>query len=230
MRDDKNKVLLLRKQGLSYRQIQERLHIPKSTLSVWLSPHKWSKNIKDTLLKVNTIQSKIHIEKLNKVRSKALKEIYKQSELEAVSEYRTLKYHPLFIAGLMLYWGEGDKSTSSTSQIRLGNVDPNLLRVYLTFLLEICGVQKEKIWASVHIYEDLNEGKCIQYWSKILNVSKKQFHKSPVLVGKHKTKRLPYGTCTVGTSSAYLKKKMLYWIEALSKDLLCDTYYLYDIK
>jgi hypothetical protein len=230
MRKDKNEVLSLRKEGLSYQQIQERLHIPKSTLSSWLTPYEWSKNIKDTLSKVNTQQSKIHIEKLNKTRSNALKALYKQSELEAVSEYRALKHHPLFVAGLMLYWGEGDKSTNSSSQVRLGNIDPNLLRVYLTFLLDLCGVHKEKIWVSVHIYEDLNEKTCVQYWSKILDIPKDNFHKCPVLVGRHKTKRLPYGTCTVGTSSTYLKKKMLYWIEALSKDLLCDTYYQYDRK
>lgn len=228
MRKDKDKVLLLRKRGLSYRQIQERLHVPKSTLSAWLTPHEWSRNIISTLTKINATRSKIHIEKLNRTRSKALEKVYKQSELEAISEYRTLKYHPLFIAGLMLYWGEGDKSTKSSSHVRLGNVDPSLLRVYLTFLLDLCGVKKEKIWVSVHIYEDLDENTCVTYWSKVLGIATNRFHKSPVLTGKHKTKRLPYGTCTIGTSSAYLKKKMLYWIEALSKDLLCDTYYQYD--
>lgn len=228
MRDDKKKALLLRKQGLSYRQINERLHIPKSTLSGWLAPHDWSKNIKESLTVESTAQARIHIKKLNKTRDKALKSVYRQSKREAVSEYLVLKYHPLFIAGLMLYWGEGDKSTKSASHVRLGNVDPNLLRVYITFLHELCGVQIEKIWVGVHIYEDLDENMCVQYWSKILGIPAERFHKCQVLVGRHKTKRLPYGTCTVGTSSTYLKKKMLYWIEALYKDLLCDTYYQYD--
>ena len=224
MRNDKNAALRLRKEGLSYRQIEEKLSVPKSTLSNWLASHDWSKNIKATLVDINLKKSKIHIENLNKFRAEALKSMYKKAEQEAQLDYEKLKYHPLFIAGLMLYWGEGDKSVNS-SHVRLGNVDSELLRVFLKFVHDLCGIRKEKIWASVHTYRDLDEKKCLEYWSKQTGINSNRFHKSQILKGRHKTKRLPYGTCTVGISSTYYKKKMLCWIEALSKDLLCDTYY-----
>ena len=227
MRKDKSQVILLRKKGLSYSQIQDRMNIPKSTLSDWLSSHEWSRKIKNRLQETHRKKSKIHIERLNTKRTKALESAYQKAIIEANSEYLNYKYNPLFIAGLMLYWGEGDKSQKS-SHVRLGNTDPVLLRVFLKFMYDVCGVEKNKIWASVHIYTNLEEKECVDYWSTILGVPVQHFHKSQVLQGRHKTKRLPYGTCTIGTSSTYLKKKALFWIETLSKDLLCDTYNQYD--
>lgn len=41
-----------------------------------------------------------------------------------------------------------------------------------------------------------------------------------ILPSRHKTKRLPYGICTLVVSNTYLKQKMLVWIDQLPNMVL----------
>ncbi len=77
--------------------------------------------------------------------------------------------------GLGLYWGEGDK-TESTS-IRLGNTDPVLIKKFRDFLIKICGVNKRKIKYSLQVFNDGSVKKSIAFWSKKLCIDKDCFGK-----------------------------------------------------
>src|SRR5688572_23770642 len=109
MRKDKNAAYQLRLSGKSYNEIYEILKVPQSTLSDWFSKKEWSIKIRDRLALSAQEVSTMRIVELNKVRGKHLAEVYEQARQEARKEFKFLKYNPLFIAGLMLYWGEGDK-------------------------------------------------------------------------------------------------------------------------
>lgn len=223
MRDDKEKVLALRKTGKSYNEIRDSMRIPKSTLSAWLSPHNWSQNIAHTLAKEASNKGGVHLRELNDIRGKHLERVYQEAEEEALEEYQRLKYHPLFIAGIMLYWGEGDKV--SKYFVRITNTDPAIIKIFANFLFEICGIKKEKVACSLVLYPDLIESDCKKYWVLNSGLEELKFHKSQVILGKHKTNRLRYGICTLVTSSAYFKKKMTMWTQILSQELLSPEYY-----
>jgi hypothetical protein len=89
----------------------------------------------------------------------------------------------------------------------------------MNFLFNICGITKEKAKAWILLYPDLNEKICKDYWIQNTGLKYGDFTKSIVIKGKHKTKRLSYGVCNFGANSAYLKRKILVWIDLLAKDL-----------
>ena len=123
----------------------------------------------------------------------------------------------------MLYWGEGDKVTRQST--RLINTDPEMIRLFVLFLRKVCRIPKEKIRAQAIIYPDLNPEGCIVHWSKAAGISRDSFTKCSVIVGRHKTKKLSYGTCTISVSSTYFKVKILEWLSTLPKELMSKRYY-----
>ncbi len=212
----------MRKMGTSYREIEKLLGVPKSTLSDWFKNQSWSKEISTQLIEKAKAGHMVRLHELNKVRGNHLKELYVQAEREAVDEFEVLKYHPLFIAGLMIYWGEGNKS--SKDRCGIANTDPLMIKLFIKFLENICCFKRPRIKAWILLYPDLDENVCKEYWISNTSLKLEDFHKSIVIQGKHKTKKLSYGVCSVGVSSAYLKRKILKWIELIGQDLTRDDY------
>lgn len=227
MRKDKEEVLRLRKCGKSYNEICEIAKIPKSTLSAWLGSHDWSKNITKSLNDKHKGKNTVRIQYLNTVRKKHLECAYEEAKKEAREEFTGLRYHPLFIAGLMLYWGEGDKTTKHN--VTLANTDPAMIRLFVNFLMHVCQIEKKKIRLHLLLYPDLDADKCKDYWKNQSGLEYGNFIKSTTIKGRHKTKRLPYGVCNVTVTSSYLKKKMYLWLDLMPKALLDKQYYRADI-
>jgi len=134
-------------------------------------------------------------------------------------EFPELKNKPLFIAGLMLYWAEGDNGKAG-SNVRLTNIDPRMIKVFINFALSLCKVPKENIRIGLLIYPDLNENICKNFWSKYTSVPVNQFHKIQVIKGRHPTKRLEYGICIVRVGGGGLKEKIRTWIDLYSRELM----------
>jgi glycosyltransferase involved in cell wall biosynthesis len=218
MRNDKEQATILRKEGWSYRRLIKKLGIPRATLSDWFGHKKWSQDIKNSLNQKNLGASRARIIRLDKIRGENLKQIYKQAREEALEDFEKLKHHPLFVAGVMIYWGEGDKA--SKHGFRVTNSDPLLVKIFLEFLRKICLNDEKRIRAWVLIYPDLNASSCENYWSKQLGLSRKNFTKSIMIQGRHKTKKVVHGICTLSYSSRFLKEKMLVWMSLLAEDFL----------
>ena len=217
MRDDKPKAFQLRKQGKSYNQIKVTLNVPKSTLSGWLSKQEWSKKVKNILVEKSRTYHSARMQWLAKVQKKRLAEIYSTAEQEAVQEFKQFKWFPLFIAGMCIFWGEGDKI--SRHIIRIANVDPRLVKIFITFLKKVCGIPEKKIRAYVLLYPDLNEKGCLDYWVKQTGLRLENFTKCIIISGRHKTKKLSYGVCNINVSSTYLNRKINTWLNLLAKEL-----------
>ena len=223
MRKDKSEAFRLRKSGKSYGQIIHELKIPKGTLSGWFANIDWSDKLKQRLSQTVQMESTKRMVALNAVRGKHLKRAYAEARCEARAELAVLKYNPMFIAGLMLYWGEGDKRTRS--QVRLCNTDPELVRLFVLFLEKACQIPREHIKASVLIYPDLSPEECLSFWSKRSTVRMSNFHKCVTILGRHKTRKLSHGVCSVMVISTYFKEKMLEWLKHMSHELMSKKYY-----
>jgi hypothetical protein len=220
---EKDKAFMLRKSGKSYLEISEELKISKGTLSGWFAKEEWSTRIRNKLTAKSELLSTIRLRELNNVRGVNLDKAYKEARLEAQNEFEVLKYNPLFIAGLMLYWGEGDKVTGHV--VKLSNTDVEMTKLFTFFLSKICSIPPHKIRAQVLIYPDLNENMCRKYWSEGSNIPLSNFIKSSTIQGKHKTKRLGNGVCMVYVSSTYFKQKIMEWIKLLPAELMKREYY-----
>lgn len=217
MRDDKHIAIKLRKRGKSYSKISKELGVPKSTLSDWFSDIDWSKSIKADLTKKANYIARKRLRAYNKKQKIFWEAWREQARQQARDNFSKLKSNPLFIAGLMLYWAEGDNKPENP--FRLSNTDPRMIKLYVKFLIESLNVLKENIRLGLILYPDLIENRCIDFWSKNTTIHKSQFHKTQFIQGRHPTKRLSYGICMVTCGNRQLKEKALLWIDLLSKNL-----------
>src|SRR3989344_800497 len=184
MRKDKEKAFELRRQNKSYKTISKELGIPLGTLAGWFRHELWSQDIRDKLGQEASLAFPEKLKRIvaaNKKRWADLHEIYRE---EARNEFATLKNDPLFIAGLMLYWGEGNKMPTS-SQVKLTNSDPAMIRLFCFFLKKSLLVPEERIKVWLLLYPDLVDSVQKNFWSKATGVPLTQFNKSIYIVGKH---------------------------------------------
>ena len=217
MRKDKKIAIQLRKDGLSYNAISEKLSVPKSTLSEWFSEFSWSAVIKKDLTQKAFEKSYPKLMEMSMVWKTKWEKVRENARNEAEKEFTNLAKDPLFIAGVMIYWGEGDRNLKTP--VRVSNTDPEMLRIFVKFLRQICNIPVGKIKGYIVIYPDLDETTCKKYWSAKIGIEPHLFFKTQVIQGRHKTKRLTYGIGAVRVSSCQLKEKMLIWIEKFSKHL-----------
>lgn len=207
----KEKAIQLRKKGYSYNKINFVLKIPKSTLSEWFKNEEFSKLIKINLTKISQANAKDNLKKLALANKTKWEKIHLSYRNKAKEEFLSLVKNRLFITGLVIYWGEGDKRLDN-GILRIANTDCLMLKVFIKFLEDIINIPKEKIKLWLLLYPDLNESKCKEYWSKELNISKDQFIKSQYIIGKEKNRRVSYGVCYVQIYSREIKEKVLEWI------------------
>ncbi len=216
MRNDQDLALRLRKAGKSYKQIEKELSIPRSTLVGWFSHMAWSQKLKLDLTK------KANYANHNKFRAyvkqrQAMWEAWREEAREqARREFPNLVKDPLFLAGIMLYWGEGD-SKLQNGQVRLSNIHPDLIRIFTKFLVSTCGFPLEKLKAQMILYPDLDARVCQKFWSQASGIPPAQFMKTQIIKGRHPTKRLTNGVFQVNCRSRQLKEKIAIWIDLFQK-------------
>ena len=213
------KVLQLRRSGRSYNQISKKLKIAKSTLSDWLMDKRWSRRIKLKLTDKTRIRNSDHLIKINKLKHIYALRRHEEYRLKARLAYSKLKQNKLFLAGLAIYWGEGDKT--DIGRVSLVNSDSRMLQVIISFYRKVLKVREEKLRAALFIYDDIKEKKAINYWSKTLRISKKNFIKTQVLPSRSKlTKnKVPNGMCCIYFSNKELSVKIREWISMLYDDM-----------
>lgn len=214
MRKDKDIAINLRRTGKSYNEISKHLKVSKGTLSEWFHDDPQSKKLKLKLTKkVNSYRIRRFVE-ANRTKWENWREAARQ---EARNEFENLSRNPLFIAGLMLYWAEGDNKAENP--VRLTNTAPGMIKLYVKFLTKVLNVSKSNLRCAVIIYPDLSDDKCIDFWSTVAEIPKSQFHKTQIIGGRHPTKRLSNGICMIYCGNRQLKEKFLVWIDLLSKKL-----------
>jgi hypothetical protein len=212
MRKDKEKAFELRRQGKSYKMIGAELGIPLATLSGWFKHEPWSYEIKNKLSSQVSFSNPEKIKLMVKATREKWNRIHKEWQQEAIDEFPQLKNNILFLAGLMLYWGEGDRSLKN-GLVRLANSDPGMIKIFYLFLSKNLQISPDKIHAWLLLYPDLIDAVQKNFWSMATGINPYQFKKSIVIRGKHPTKRLSYGVCTIFVHSRKLKEKIIKWLE-----------------
>lgn len=214
MRKDKKLALRLRKRGLSYHAINRKLGVPKSTLSDWFSELPWSAALRRDLTKRAFLKVYPQLRAMARAQSLRWERWRRAAREDAVHSFPKFRSDPLFIAGVMLYWAEGDRMLYSP--VRVSNTDPDILRILVTFFKEKCKVPKEKIKAHLILYPDLSEKICRKYWSLRIGIPEGFFNKTQFIRGRHPKRRLSHGICAIEIASRQLKEKLLVWIKKIS--------------
>jgi uncharacterized protein YjcR len=214
-----NEVETSRKSGMSYTQLHKKYGVSKGTLSSWFSNSKWSGEIKTQLSIRNNEQSRIHMKNINIIRSSNMLLRRSRYIQEARDFYEKNKSNMLFIAGVSIYWGEGEKVNKG--RVSIINTDPTMLVTEINFFRKVLDISDSKLRAAMFLYNDLNKNSMLEYWSKTLKLPKSQFIKTQILPSRsHHTKRkVLYGICNIYFSSVEYNIKIKEWINLLSINL-----------
>jgi len=139
----------------------------------------------------------------------------RDAEMKARESFQTYWPDPIFVAGLSLYWGGGDKV--GRYQVRFTNTDPELISFFIKFLNAYAPGYKERIWISLIQYAGTDREANEQFWQAKTMIPKEQFQKTVTIKSKSVERQSPRGICVVGVSSVSLKIKMMTWIAECAK-------------
>jgi hypothetical protein len=119
----------------------------------------------------------------------------------------------LFVAGVMLYWAEGDKGHRNAA--RISNSDPEVLRLFMRFLRERLEVTDDQVKVTCHLFADHvpRQREIEQFWLDTLGLSRDRLCKSFVNVyskysQKKRKGKLPYGTTRVTVHSVQVAQQI----------------------
>lgn len=175
----------LRAEGRSVRDIEQQLGVARSTASLWVRDVELTVEQRDALLR----------------RPRSNSALYRRRRQLSQDEGREVarRREPLHGMGCMLFWGEGSKVVNA---VQLTNSDPDLLRLFATFLRHYFEVPDEKFRVQCNLFADHVERQELveQYWLDTLNLTRVSLTKSIVNNYSRSSKRtrqgrLPYGTC-----------------------------------
>lgn len=212
MSDNKINALRLRKQGKSYKEIVRLTGIPKSTLSGWLQHYKWSDSIRKRLSKIQNENARKRMIAITDKTREQRKVLYRKYREDANLTFDRYFKESIFVAGLMLYWGEGDNKLSN-GLIRISNSDPMILKFFHLFVYEYLPDIYPKLKMSLVLYPDLEDMLSRKYWSENVGIPLDRFMKSQYIQGRSTKRTLPYGTAQIYAPSKACKHKLLEWIQ-----------------
>ena len=208
---ERQKAITLRKKGLTYFEIGQRLGVSKGALSLWLRsiPYMPTEKARQRR-RIASINSGriLHQGKLERVA--LIKEKAKQ-------DIPNLTSKDLKLLGIMAYWTEGSKTKDSL--VKFTNTDPAFIKFVLSWLREICRVPEKKLRLHLRVHRDINKEKAERYWSKLTKIPKKRFFKTTIKSSGsngRRFNRLIYGIVSFIVCNTTLFYKIKGWIEGLT--------------
>ena len=213
----REEVIKLRtKENLSYTEIRKRLGVPKSTLSYWLREFPLSEERILELRRQGWKKAEAKIERfraaMRNKRELKDQEVYKKYQ----KRFARLSKDAFFVAGLMLYLGEGNKR--DYTKIALTNTDHKIIKFFIQWLNEFLKIPKEKMKVGLHLYENMNIEKEKEFWETELSFRESQFYKPSIR--KLKKASFSYkepsrhGTCVIYVLGVERKRELTMAIEA----------------
>lgn len=209
------RAIKLRQRGKSYSQIKQELQVSKGSLSLWLRRYPLSKKQLKELLWDNEVRIEKFRNTMRAKRERRLKEIF----LKEKERLLPLTEKELLIAGLFLYWGEGGKTSPAT--VSISNTNPEIIKFFVYWLINILEVPKGKMGVRLHLYRDMNSQLEVEFWSKELGLTIDQFKKP--YIKKTTLRGLTYktfghGTCNLMVGGRDLIERILMGIKAVADE------------
>lgn len=201
----------LRREGNSIGVIEEKLGIPRSTLSGWFrsvqltekQQLKLKQRSDQGLIRARVLAAEWHNTQRNaridKAAQLAEKTLGCLPDSLAVSE----------LALAFLYLGEGAKTKSRTS---LGSSDIRIARFFVRCLREVYDLSDEYIKCYLHLRADQDSDALKSYWSKELKIPLSNFRKSSIdirTMGKP-TYSTYKGVCVIECGKVEIQRRLMY--------------------
>ena len=108
----------------------------------------------------------------------------------AVKEVGKLVNDPLWLTGVILYWGEGTKEHGKSSDVEICNMNINIHHIFIKWCIKFLKIKKDDFRYAIYIHEKANIQKAQNYWCTELKIIKEELK---IYLKRHnpKTKRKP---------------------------------------
>ncbi len=214
--------LILRKKGLSYREILIHVPVAKSSLSLWLREVKLAKKQTQRLTQKKILSAMKGAVKRRQQRLDITKDIKEKARNEINWK---INQRELWLMGIMLYWAEGSKEKEYDCGVPVvfSNSDPLMIKLFLKWIQLCLKVSSDKIYFAMYIHDNYKNKKnrFIKFWSGITGFPVSKFDKIYYKKHKPKTVRKNIGNNYYGLlriqirESANINRKIAGWIEGV---------------
>lgn len=213
---EKRKARALRKQGKSINQIVKEAGLVKSSVSVWVRDIVLTDKQKKKISEKGKSFADIERRRTNRLdKENARRQIIIDN---AKKDYSSISFDELKLIGIILYLGEGGKT--SRGMARIANSDPDVIKIIMRFFREICKVEEGRFRAYIHTFKHADIVKTEKYWSKLTGIPQKQFFKTYTKASSaslHKRNKLPFGTLDIYVCDTKLFLTIMGWIERIKE-------------
>jgi len=180
----------LRRLGWSYGEIMDLIPVPKGTLAYWCRsvelPHE-----QKAAIRTRTGSWKGVPRDTQRKRRAAAEQI----RATARDEVLLLMVDPRWLAGTVMYWGEGGKTGRT---LQMTNSDPRVLRLFMTWVTAYLE-SRPRFVLQLHLHEENDDTAARDYWAGELAIAQPDFYKTyvkPKGTGYRKN-HLQWGVCSV---------------------------------
>lgn len=209
--------LQYRKRGFTLEEIAKICDVSKSTVSKWLKNNTISAAVTKQNKKRAGQENAKRLKLVNKARGGERANRYKEAIRSAETEYKHYKANPLFVAGVMLYFANGD--LKDENRIRFSGSTAEAHKVFIKFAMEYLGVEKKDIHIWLQLYPGMKEETSMKHWRQKTSLPYSQFYKNHFIKGKKQKQTLHHGVGNTIIGSTVLKCKLTRWIELTLKDI-----------
>lgn len=227
---EKEKAILLRKQGKTYGEILKEVPVAKSTLSLWLREVGLSKP------QVQRITEKKRASQLKGAKARRDERVRSSNEIFERSEKEVGIISPreLWLMGTMLYWAEGskEKDWGHSQGVQFINSDSKMIVVFIRWLLDILYISPENIIFRISIHENsvnkIDEVK--SFWSTVTGFPLECFDRVQYKRHNPKTIRKNIGNmyngclCISVKKSTNLLRQITGWTRGVYKQNIAGSY------
>lgn len=204
---------------MAIRDIENRLGIPKSTLSGWLRGIRLSAFHGDRLRKRadrGLVRARIVALKWHNHEREKRQEVARKLAMESLDRIDTRQIEITELALAMLYLGEGSKKNLGTS---MGNSNAAIMRFFVASIHALYDVPTSDFRCYLHLRADQDPDVLRSYWAQALGLPEANFGKP--LIDKRTKGKPTYpdykGVCTVSCGRVAIQRKLMY-----IADIFCD--------
>ena len=185
-------------EGASIKEIARRIGAAPSSISRWVRDIELSDAQRDAL-RIRAYNGHVKGRTMNSA-------LRREARMLAQEEGRQRAgiADPMHVAGCMLYWAEGDKRRN---HVRFSNSDPEMVRLFVTFLRKYFSVRDDEIRITCNLFADHLERQqeIERFWLDTAGLPPACLRRSTVNIyskysKKKRRNKLPYGTCRVTVS------------------------------
>lgn len=200
----------LRRLGLSYGEIRELINVKKSTLATWCRDIELSEAQKQAILERTGSRRGIPVDTQWRRREKT-----HSLQQAAHGEVARLANEPKWVAGVVLYWAEGNKTQSN---LGLANSDPKIIRLFIDWFRRYHD-PSATFALKLNLHAGNDEVAARNWWRAQSGLDDPRFHRTfikPDGTG-HRKNHLPHGVCLARMGrSADAFYRTLAWIDGLA--------------